>query len=218
MSKLFNLFLTLSCFSPLYLILEIRNICEIFNLRKEIAVADEEAFVALAQNLKYNIALTIIWGILLIISVLGIMRFRHRFLNAKNKAGKNIEIVSAQNITSEYYFTYFSLFVLSFFMIDPTDIEHLLDIIILCILLGLMTIVYMRNDMYFINPVLNILNYRSYLITYKRPDSLAENSDFVVQKQFKARVFSKDKLDREINKMCFIKVSQYDFSVCSKKK
>ena len=125
--------------------------------------------------------------------------------------------MKAENITADYYFTYFSLFVISFFGVDPTKCK---DILVFSFLMVLIIWVYVANDMFFVNPVLNICGYKSFQITYTNSNttSMATDSE---QQLFEIRVFSREHLNRKIGEKVYVTYSPHDFSVCypiSKKK
>ena len=73
----------------------------------------------------------------------------------------------------------------------------------------LIWIVYLRNDMFFINPILNIMGYKSVKIKYvKTMPNATEN-------HFEAYVFTREKsLKVSEDKKYFLSFSQYDFTVC----
>ena len=57
-----------------------------------------------------------VWLLLLVISVVGIIQFQASFLKAKRLSKETVILKKAENITADYYFTYFSLFVISIFI------------------------------------------------------------------------------------------------------
>ena len=99
------------------------------------------------------------------VGIVGIVRFHRKFLKAKKLSKEVVVLVKAENITADYYFTYFSLFVISFFSVDPTVPK---DVLIFSFLMVLIIWVYIVNEMYFVNPVLNILRYKSFSIVYHK--------------------------------------------------
>lgn len=155
MHKLLNFFLALSCFLPLYFIFLGKNVLEVVSIKRDEKVLTQESeALSLNCNLYYNILLIVIWCLLCGLSIIGIIYFKKRFLERNRLAKQTIIITKANNITADYYFTYFSLFVLSFFTINPTKVEHCFDMFILGIIISLMFIVYIKNDMYYINPII----------------------------------------------------------------
>lgn len=69
------------------------------------------------------------------------------------------KVVKRDNATGNYYFGYFSLFVLLFLSFDLSNIINLIIFIIL--FLGL-EFVYCRNDLFFINPTILLFGKRIY--------------------------------------------------------
>ncbi len=218
MSKIQKFSLALSCFAPLYVIFVLKNSFQTIKLLQRLTTgggtaADTAEFYA---ALRYNGILLAIWLVLILVSVLGILCFSGHFLDSKKLAKENIILVKADNVTAEYYFTYFALFVLSFFTIDPTAPEGLPDIIIFGLLLFLMLWVYMINDMYFINPVLNLIGYKAFHIAYRKnlPQKQQTTDKAEAEQLYEIKVFSKRNLNREIGNPCFVTFSPHDFSVC----
>ena len=123
---------------------------------------------------------------------------------------ETVIVTKAENITSEYYFTYFSLFVISFFSVDPTQLK---DVLIFAFIMLLIIWVYIANDMYFVNPVLNILRYKSFSITYHKY-SPENKVDDVEANSFEIKVFTKEPINRKTAEKFFVTFSPHDFSVC----
>lgn len=67
--------------------------------------------------------------------------------------------------------------------------------------------------MFFINPVLNIIGYKSFSISYRKflegEQQNSENAEL-----YEIRVFSKAHLNQNIRTKAFISFSPHDFSVC----
>lgn len=80
-------------------------------------------------------------------------------LNRNNKtAVYRVFLKSVKNRSAEYYLAYYSIFILAlieFSLIDPIDLT------VLVLLLLVLGIVYIKNDLYFMNPTINI--FRSYI-------------------------------------------------------
>lgn len=148
--------------------------------------------------------------VLLIVGIGGIIYFHKSFLKATKLSKRSVKIVKAENITADYYFTYFSLFVISFFGIDPTQCK---DILVFSFLMVLIIWVYVANDMYFVNPMLNIWGYKSFHIIYIQSKNTTTTAD-AEQPLFEIRVFSKEHLNRKIGENLYVTYSPHDFSVC----
>ena len=201
MNKFQKISLAVSCFSPLYIILAFKNILKIYDLH------GMENFNWKSFDYIYNVSLIVLWIICLLVGVLGILAFKNNFLSAHEKPAEKVKVEYAENVTSDYYFTYFSLFILTFFTIDPTIWS---DIATLALLMIFIIWVYVSNEMWFINPVLNVIGYKSFKLIYIKPSN--------PNKQFEIRVFTTDNLSREIDEDLYISYSLHDFSICYKKR
>jgi hypothetical protein len=67
--------------------------------------------------------------------------------------------------------------------------------------------------MYFVNPVLNILGYKSFSISYHK-NAFVYETDEKESQIFEVKVFSKEHLNRMTGEKLFITFSPHDFSVC----
>jgi len=140
-----NLMLFISVFVPLYFLIEINLIFEIIN-----------------GNLHFNILNTtmlILLFILIIIGITGAMLT----LKTKNRKPAKVKIIKQTNITDQHFFGYFSLFVLFALSFDLSKISMSLVFLIILIFIG---IVYIENELYYINPFLNLIGYGFYKVTY----------------------------------------------------
>lgn len=212
MSKTGKLALAISCFLPLFLILGIES----FFAARCLYVPVEnqnllKGLVHQSEHFKFNVSLFLIWFLLFWIGVSGIVYFCKRFLKAEQLSKETVIITKAENITPDYYFTYFSLFVISFFSIDPTKDK---DFLIFAFLMVLIVWVYVANDMYFVNPVLNIMGYKSFTIVYYKY-SHGKDQKEKEQQKFEIKVFSRKPLNRMIGEKFFVTFSPHDFSVCN---
>lgn len=200
MSKIEKIGLAISCFSPLYVIFCIKNGVSLYSLFQVTCRQD--------QQIAFNIIMIGIWSFLILISIVSIIAFKKTFLAAKKKSSESVAIKSAENITSEHYFTYLSVFVLTFFTVDPTS---LLDIVILGLLMVFIIVVYIKNEMWFDNPVINLVGYKSFKIQYCK-NRYEDEEPY----EGEINVFSMDPLNKMIGDTLIITYSQHDFSVCYK--
>lgn len=201
MGRFQKVMLALSCFLPLFLIFIVKNSCVVWSKYKATGNIDLSSF---------DFVMSVLWLICILLSVAAIAKFKKTFLEYKEKSKKKIELVGAENVTAEYFFTYFSLFVLTFFTVDPSSKS---DVGILLALIVLMLIVYIKNGMFFINPILNILGYKSFSIKYVNfgLESAAREDNAV-----EIKVFSKEDLAANIGENFFVSYSTHDFSICYK--
>lgn len=150
MSVLKKMGLFLSSFSPLFFLILIKEIVEIIN-----------------NNWTLNFLNTTILITVFLMSVYGIFCFYliKKELNKTN--GQSITIKNKNNITDQHFLGYFSIFVL--FAIT-FEIEYYSMALISFIILILIGIVYIKNDMYYINPFINLMGYSFYDVEYESSD------------------------------------------------
>ena len=208
MSKPTKVALAISCFLPLYFILGAQNLFAVFcAYSNPDGVPFREVMNDQNGAFYFNTVMFVVWLVLCVIGFVGIRRFTKSFLKATKLTKETVVITKAENITADYYFTYFSLFVISFFGVDPTTLE---DVLILAFLMVLIILVYISNDMFFVNPVLNIRGYKSFSITYYK----SQTPNIEEGKTFEIKVFARENLNRMIGKKYFVTFSPHDFSVC----
>lgn len=143
-----------------------------------------------------NTQLFIVLGIVILVSICSII-----LILGNKKLSKDLVVVTkAKNRTAEYYLEYFSLFVLELLTFSFTDF---VDIIVLTLLLLLLGVVYIRNDLFFINPTINI--FRSFIYEVEYSDG--NKTKIIICKE---RIKRGDTLK--------IDISQYGFSFAQKEK
>ena len=212
MSKFAKFALALSCFCPLFLIFGAENGCA---AACAFSRAEGHTLCKILEiqsgNFWFNTVLCGVWFAFFVVGIGGLIHFHKSFLKAKKLSRTTVKIVKAENITADYYFTYFSLFVISFFGVDPTKLK---DILIFAVIMVLIIWVYVANEMYFVNPVLNIVGYKSFAIVYYK-NSSSKGLEEKEQQKYEIKVFSKKPLNRMIGKKFFVTFSPHDFSVCN---
>lgn len=211
MNRTEKILLSFSCFLPLFPVFFLKNCVGVcLNYTMFVGQMSWEVFAKQKCEFWFNAVLCVIWITLTLVASIGVWRFRKTFLDSKTRAKESIILIKASNITENYFFTYFSVFVISFFAVDPTKGE---DTVVLAFFIILMVVVYVRNDMFFINPVLNIIGYKSFSISYRKflegEQQNSENAEL-----YEIRVFSKAHLNQNIRTKAFISFSPHDFSVC----
>ena len=114
---------------------------------------------------------------------------------------KTIIVRQAKNKTAEYFLNYYSLFVLS---LIGFSLIKIIDVISLCLLLIVLGIVYVRNGMYYLNPMVNILKRFIYEIEY-----------IEYEKTFSKIIIAKEKIYDGDDITVYM--SKYDFSLVKEK-
>lgn len=140
-----KIFLYLSAFVPLYCLIIVKMLIEIIN-----------------HNLSFNILNTLCLCLLLVLigfGILGVYRENHK----SYAIIKKIKILKKKSITEQHFLGYFSLFVLFALTFELERVSMFVIFLIIIILIG---IVYIKNNLFYINPLLNILGYNFYDIDY----------------------------------------------------
>lgn len=145
MKFLKNLFLYFSAFIPLFVLLVIKLLVDIFN-----------------DNLSWNFLNTFNLVLLLILIISGVLGILWNTIWSNEKVLK-IEVKTSEEITDKYFLQYFSLFVM---FAVPLDISYFNEFFIYIIILIFIGIVYIKCCLFYINPLLNILGFRFFDTTY----------------------------------------------------
>ena len=177
---LLNISLYISSFVPLYVLVIIKTLIEILN-----------------NNLHFNITNTLLLCLMFILSVIGVLGIYVGI----NKGGetKQVTIVDYTNTTDKHFLGYFSLFVLFALTFDLSKVSMSVVYIIILILIG---IVYVRNHLFNINPLLNIVGYSCYNVTYID----IQGNEHSTQMYFKGKLnFAKYKISIIDIGICFVR-------------
>lgn len=99
-----------------------------------------------------------ILGLLIVLGVVGLC------WNIKDGGeGEQISITQSKNLTDQHFLGYFAIFILFALSFDLTRVSMLCAFVFITIFIG---IVYVNNQMYYINPMLNILGFNFYEVSY----------------------------------------------------
>lgn len=178
--------LFLSSFAPLFFLLIIKEVIEIIN-----------------QNWSLNFLNSSLISILFFSLCYGLISFYIIIKEINTISDQEIIIKNKTNITDDHFLGYFSLFVL--FAIS-FEIEMYSMACVFFIVLALIGIVYVKNDMYYINPLINILGFSFYDIEYTCANS---------PRVYKKRVFYKGQLC--VDEKYFLKDKYSNFIFLTKK-
>lgn len=140
-----KIILFISAFVPMYILFEVNLIVEIIN-----------------DNLHFNITNTCVLVALFLLTIIGFVGLLFIIKNNHNTS-EDIVVVSMKNLTDQHFLNYFSLFVLLALTFDLSKICFICVFVIILIFIG---IVYIRNNIFYVNPLLNILGYSFYDIEY----------------------------------------------------
>ena len=181
--KDFSLFL--SAFVPMFVLILVKLVIDMLN-----------------NNLSFNVLNSLNFSTLLLLIASGIGGL---IWNIKSNGSRHeIEIIERENITDKHFLGYFSLFVLFALQFDLSLVSGYCIFVLIMIFIG---IVYIKNSLYYINPLLNILGYNFYDVKYT----------IVGNEQIReAKIFHKGNL--EANSRHFVNIKNDNFTFINNKK
>ena len=138
--------LYISAFVPMYALFLINLIVELLN-----------------DNLHFNVTNTVVLVALVVLIMVGLIGLMV-IINKKDNKTETITVLSKKNLTDQHFLNYFSLFVLLALTFDISKFCYISMLLVIMIFIG---VVYIRNNIFYINPLLNIMGYSFYDITYK---------------------------------------------------
>ena len=141
--------LFISAFVPMYILFLINLIVELIN-----------------NNLTLNITNTCVMIGLIILTLVGTIGLM-LIIKFGCREYKSVKVLSLKNITDQHFLNYFSLFVL---LALTFDLSKICFVCVFVVILTFIGIVYIKNNIFYVNPLLNILGYSFYDITYVGAD------------------------------------------------
>lgn len=140
-----KILLYLSAFIPMYFLVIVKLLLEIIN-----------------GNLSFNVLNTLMLIMLSILIGFGMLGLYLNIIHNKSKTMK-IKVIKVENATDQHFLGYFSLFVLFSLSFDLEFVSMAVVFVFVLILIG---IVYINNNLFYINPFLNILGFNFYDVTF----------------------------------------------------
>ena len=181
-----DVFLYFSAFVPMYFLIVVKFV-----------------FGVLSRTIPLNglsVFTLIIYSLLTMAGIFGLI---WNTLLKKDKSEKII-ITSKQNMTDQHFIGYFSIFVLFALAFELTRLSMVIVSLIVIVFIG---IVYVINKMFYINPLLNLIGFSFYEITYQKVGGKKESS---------AKMFCKGELI--LNKPYSVKLKKTNFAFVHKGK
>jgi len=182
-----NILLYLSAFVPMYFLIFVKVLIDIIN-----------------DNMSWNVLNTLNLVTLVLLIALGLFGLYWN-IHLNKEPPREIVILKKQNITDKHFLGYFSLFV--FFAI-PLDLNYISGYAMYALIIIMIGIVYINKSLYYINPLLHLLGYNFYDITYQERGSTQAKS---------AKFFYKGTLEIE-DKTYWVKLKNTNFSFIDKRK
>lgn len=184
MKFLKKLMFFLIAFNPMYVILIVMSV---------IQIETSEEIEWSGFFLGFVIGLSILSLLTLLAAIVYVFK-------SSKKTTEEVEILSAKNVTGNFFLEYFSLFGLLALSFDISNPYMLIVLGLIIIMIG---VVYISNDLYYINPLFNLLGYKFMNIKYKNLEGNIERE---------ANIFTRKQLEKEIGSVIEVENSEFDFS------
>lgn len=185
MKFLKKLFLYFSAFVPMYFLIVVKFVFGILGKTIEIDIL--------------SIANLVVYSILIFTGIIGLL---WNTIWNKEKSEK-VVITSSNNLTNQHFFGYFSIFVLFALAFELTNLSMFMVSLTIIVFIG---IVYINNEMFYVNPLLNVIGFNFYEIKYKK---IGE------EKELSSKMFYRGEL--KINSVYLFKKENSNFSFIDKK-
>lgn len=140
-----KIILFISAFVPMFIVFLVTLIVELIN-----------------ENLRFNITNTVVFISLVILILFGTVGLM-LLIKKRGSNCRAVKIVSKKNITDQHFLNYFSLFVLLALTFDLSKICYICSLVVILIFIS---VVYIKNNIFYVNPLLNIMGYSFYDIVY----------------------------------------------------
>ena len=161
----------ISSYIPLYLLLILKNIIE--------RITDGGVFLKLSDVWRQAVFFDEIndWAVLVLI-LLSLMScvYLHKVLK-RSGGNKRYEVISSRDETGNYYFSYISVYLLSCLGLT---LNSIVDCFVFIFIMSIIGIVYVKNDLMYLNPVINLMGYKVYDCTLQSINTDNERFESIV--------------------------------------
>ena len=125
-------------------------------------------------------------GLLFLLGILSSILLSIRATKFTEKSlGCEYRVVELENQTGLQYFTHFSLLFLTAFSIPYTCI--LLDFVFIILIHFFLGFIYIKENLYYINPILNIYGYRTYKCECKNVKTNKDKTIYVLARKYEIK-------------------------------
>lgn len=146
-----KIILFISSYIPLYILMICKNILERITDKGRFINIFNRNFIWFDEVNDYALVILVI---LVVISLIYLV------VKIKSTSGeKYYKIISVEDETSNYYFNYISVYLLSCLGLT---LNNIVDVFILFFIMFIVGIIYISNNMTYMNPTLNLLGYKVY--------------------------------------------------------
>ena len=167
--------LYISSFIPLYFLIIVKELTEIIN-----------------GNLSFDITNTVMLCVNFILIIIGIAGISLKYFSEY----KIVEVKEIKNITCQNFLPYFPLFVLFALAFELEFVSMAIVYILILIMVG---IVYIKNEMFYVNPFLNIIGFSTFEVTYVSGNKTIESKKVFAFRNIKTKTLKGNSLFLKIN-------------------
>lgn len=180
-----KLLLFVSSYIPLYLLLIGKNILErITEKGRFINIIDRIKTVKLFDEVNdYAIM------VMIILSVISFFYLKSKIKSTVGR--KKYKVITIVNETSNYYFNYISIYLLSCLGLS---LNNIVDCFVFLFLMLIVGYIYISNNMVYMNPVLNFMGYKIYACTLESVNTSDEDFETVLVAPNKINIHIGDKI------------------------
>ena len=178
-----KIMLFISSYIPLYILMILKNVLERTTDKGKFLNLFNRKFIFFDEINDY--ALVVLLGLCLISLV-------YLALKTKSTDGqKYYKVISVEDETSNYYFNYISIYLLSCLGLT---LNNIVDVFVLFFIMIIVGIIYINNNMTYMNPTLNLLGYKVYSARVKlMSNNLEFNSILIASNKEKIKEGTKIK-------------------------
>jgi len=192
-----KIMLFISSYIPLYVLLIIKNILE--------RATNKGKFIDIIQKFKVAVFFDEINDYaIIVLSIMCVSSFLYLYHKLKDaKGGKFYTVTSLTDETSNYYFSYISIYLLSSLGLS---LNNIVDNFVFLFLMVIVGYIYISNNMVYMNPIINFIGYKVFDCTLDSKNTNDKNIQSIIVINKKMHVKMGDEIDAS-GKSGFIFVS-----------
>ncbi|MBS5886682.1 hypothetical protein [Clostridium sp.] len=166
-----KIMLFISSYIPLYILLIVKNILERVTYGGNFTFSFSKEYIFFDEINDYAI---------IVLLILCLISYLYLSVKIKHTRGeKYYKVISVQNETSNYYFNYISIYLLSCLGLT---LNNIVDVFVLVFLMIIVGYIYISNKMTYINPTLNLMGYNVYNMTVESESTGKKIESIVIAK------------------------------------
>lgn len=167
-----KIMLFISSYIPLYVLMILKNILERITENGRFVSKDIKNIQIFDEINDYA---------LIILVVLSVISFLYLWIKIKNTVTEKYYIIQdVQDETSNYYFNYISIYLLSCIGLS---LNSIVDSFVFAFLMLIVGYIYISNNMTYMNPTLNLMGYKVYNVTLEAKSTKGKGNCLLIAKK-----------------------------------